>query len=430
MLESDILIENVSRIAASSPERVFAKLYHSGSKRIDINYALLLHQGSLYSERYRSAGVERDEVVVIIHNDVEQTIYALVGALIYGAVPTIFAHPSAKISPSDYSKTLVHLLAVCDTRFVVTYSALSDELAGYIDRDKVQLLLSTSASSCSGSPETPEYNTDQVVLLQHSSGTTGLKKGVALSNRSVINQLRNYAAAIELRDTDKIVSWLPLYHDMGLIACFIMPLVSGVPLVLMSPFEWIANPAMLLKAIHDERGTLCWMPNFAYNFLASRITDTDLIDVDLGSMRAFINCAEPISANSHELFYQRFKSYGLRQEILGSCYAMAENTFAVTQSNIAEPVQIENLDANALRTHNEAVLANAETTSCQTVVSSGRLLPNNEVLIVDAIGSEVSERRVGEIIIKSDSMLSEYYHRPDLTAQAIKNGWYYSGDIG
>ncbi len=152
------------------------------------------------------------------------------------------------------------------------------------------------------------------------------------------------AQAIELKESDKIVSWLPLYHDMGLIACFILPLACGVPLILMSPFDWIANPVRLLQAIHKERASLCWLPNFAYNFLATRIPDDQLRGIDLSSMRAFINCAEPISAQSHDLFYERFRPYGLKREALCTCYAMAENTFAITQGGIKGPVGMEEVD--------------------------------------------------------------------------------------
>ena len=430
MLESDVLIENVNRLAASDPERPFVKLLVAGEKSTVINYADLIQHAGRYAAFYDETGVQRGEVIVIVHNDTEQLLYSFVGALIRGAIPSIFAFPSVKISASDYSRTLTLLLQVCHTRFLLTYKDLADQLNGFVDSKGMALLLSDDVCRYRESRPPGVTNPDQIVLLQHSSGTTGLKKGVALSNRSVINQLRNYASTLLLSQDDKIVSWLPLYHDMGLIACFVLPLACGVPLVMMSPFEWIANPSMLLRAIYDEKCTLCWMPNFAYNFLASRVSDADLANIDLGSMRAFINCAEPISAVSHKLFYDRFHKNGLQKEMLSTCYAMAENTFAVTQGGIHTQPRIETLDAAALRSRQQAILATEHTTSLQIVVSSGELIPNNELRIVDERGDELPERRLGDIIIRSDSMLTEYYHRPDLTADAIKDGWYYTGDFG
>ena len=430
MLEASTLIGNVTYITLSHPGRVFAKILSPRDPGIEISYADLIHRGSQYASMYHDKGVKKNEVVVIIHDDTEQTIYAFVGALLHGAIPSIFAHPSVKVSPNEYGKTLSLLLAVCRTRFLLTYKVLRDQIKDSISPGEVDVMLSDDASMyAAGGAQRGSYP-EEIVLLQHSSGTTGLKKGVALSNSSVVNQLRNYAATLELNERDKIASWLPLYHDMGLIACFILPLASGVPLVLMSPFDWIANPTMLLRAIHDAKCTLCWMPNFAYNFLASRVTDGDLTNLDLSSMRAFINCAEPISTASHQSFYDRFSNNGIRQEMLCTCYAMAENTFAVTQGGINKPVKNEVLDANALRNQKEASLAGPATAARQTTISSGRLIPNNHVRIVDDRGKQLPERCLGEIVIKSDSMLTEYYNRPDLTAQAIKDGWYYSGDLG
>ena len=430
MLEASTLIGNIQAIASSEPERIFARILSPRHTGIQISYAYLIRRASQYATMYHDKGVKRNEVVVIIHDETEQTIYAFVGALLYGAVPSIFAHPSVKISPTEYTKTLSHLLAVCRTRFLVTYKLLYDQIKEAIPPGKFDVMLSDDSSTYPTSCESPGSSPNEIVLLQHSSGTTGLKKGVALSNSSVINQLRNYTASLQLNERDKIASWLPLYHDMGLIACFVLPLATGVPLVLMSPFDWIADPAMLFRAIHEEKCTLCWLPNFAYNFLVSRVSDAHLADLDLSSMRAFINCAEPISAISHHSFYDRFFNNGIRREMLCTCYAMAENTFAVTQGGINEPVTIETLDANALRNQKDAILAGPATAARQTTISSGRLIPNNIVRIVDGQGNELAERRLGEIVVKSDSMVTEYFNRPDLTAQAIKDGWYYTGDLG
>ena len=430
MLESDTLIENVNRIASLHSERLFAKLLFAQRGAVNITYGDLIERAGRYVSMYHEHGVRPDEVVVIVHNDTEQTIYAFVGAAMYGAIPSIYAYPSVKISPKEYTKTLALLLSVSRTRFLVAYRDLHDQLKGCIPADSIDLMLTEDVLAHSVAPALPNAKLDKIVLLQHSSGTTGLKKGVALSNSSVINQLRNYASTLQLRQSDRIASWLPLYHDMGLIACFLLPLATGIPLVLMSPFDWIADPMMLFRAIHKEKCTLCWMPNFAYNFLAARVSETDLADVDLTSMRAFINCAEPISADSHQLFCERFRRNGVREDMLCTCYAMAENTFAVTQGGILDPLKIETLDATVLRNRKEAIPANCRTAVCQTVISSGRAIPNNQVRIIDDCENELPERYIGEIAIKSDSMLSEYYNRPDLTSQAIKNGWYHSGDLG
>ena len=163
---------------------------------------------------------------------------------------------------------------------------------------------------CSRRPE-------DIALLQHSSGTTGLQKGIALSHQAVFNQLDAYRDALHTDAEDVIVSWLPLYHDMGLIAGFLMPILSAIPLVMMSPFDWVRAPQRLLQAISDYRGTLCWLPNFAYNFCAQKIRPNQLEGVDLSSLRAVINCSEPMRAESHQVFLERFAPYGFQSDGAG-----------------------------------------------------------------------------------------------------------------
>jgi fatty-acyl-CoA synthase len=270
---------------------------------------------------------------------------------------------------------------------------------------------------------------EDIALLQHSSGTTGLQKGVALSHQAVINQLTHYGQAIHLDSADVFVSWLPLYHDMGLIACWLMPILLGYPLVIMSPFDWIRAPYRLLQAVSRYRGTLSWLPNFTYNFCAQKIRDRDLAGVDLSSWRAISNCSEPMRWESHQAFYERFKSLGLRYEALTTCYAMAENVFAVTQGGLDAAVAFEDIDRDSLQTEKLARLAQPGQPVVR-MLGAGKAIPNTSVCILDARGHALPDRSVGEVALKSDCMLSGYYHRPDATSKAFVNGWYLTGDYG
>ncbi len=268
-----------------------------------------------------------------------------------------------------------------------------------------------------------------IALLQHSSGTTGLQKGVALSHQAVINQLNNYARAIHLDSRDVFVSWLPLYHDMGLIACWLMPILMGNQLVLMSPFEWIRAPYRLLQAVSKYKGTLSWLPNFAYNFCAQKIRERDLQGLDLSSWRVISNCSEPTRWESHKAFHDRFSSLGLSQSALNTCYAMAENVFAVTQGGMDSPVVYEDIDRDTLQTKKVARVAEPGQVVVR-MLGTGKAIPNSQVRIVDEKGHTLADRQVGEVAVQSDCMLSEYYHRPDATEKAFVDGWYLTGDFG
>jgi len=199
--------------------------------------------------------------------------------------------------------------------------------------------------------------------------------------------------------------------------------------VLQSPFDWVRAPYKLMQTVSKYRGTLSWLPNFAYNFCAQKIRDRHLEGVDLSSWRAVINCSEPVRWESHQAFYEKFKSYGLKMEALQASYAMAENVFSVSQSQLGNVPAVLELDREAFMVERRAK-SPIDGHPAMKMMSSGRLLENVEVEVLDESGNEVSERVIGEIALRSDCMLTGYYHRDDLTQKAFRDGWYLTGDYG
>jgi acyl-CoA synthetase (AMP-forming)/AMP-acid ligase II len=197
----------------------------------------------------------------------------------------------------------------------------------------------------------------------------------------------------------------------------------------MSPFDWVRAPWLLFHAVHRHRGTLCWLPNFAYKFLAQNVPDEQLVGLDLSSLRAVINCSEPMHYDSHRMFGQRFAPYGLRREALTTCYAMAENVFAVTQGGFDVPVVIDRVDRRTLAEHRRAEPAGDEAPAVE-MVSAGMPIAGTQVRVLDGKGRDAPERHVGEIALFSNCMLTGYYHRPDATASAFLGEWYLTGDLG
>ena len=256
-----------------------------------------------------------------------------------------------------------------------------------------------------------------------------MQKGVALSHQAVFNQLNSYANSLAITNEDVVVSWLPLYHDMGLIAGFLMPVLSGVPLVIMSPFDWVRAPYKLFQSISKYHGTLTWLPNFAYNFCAQKIRDRHIEGVDLSSLRAIINCSEPVRWESHVAFYERFRDYSLKFEALQTSYAMAENVFGVTQSQLGSIPAVEEIDRTAFMSERVAKSPFDGRPSMQ-MMSSGQPLENVRVKVIDEDGKELPDRVIGEIALQSDCMLTGYFNRPDLTEKAFREGWYLTGDYG
>ncbi len=400
-----------------------------------LTYRAFFEQAARYAHALETAGVQPHDLVVLVLQHGPDVLYAFWGAMLLGAIPSIFPFLTPKLDPDHYYTSVRELVALSQVKAVISYGEMLHPLrehldgiptlAALIDVDRL-----APQGALSGYLDRAPSRPEDTAFLQHSSGSTGLQKGVMLSHGAVLNQIAAYSTAIRLAPDDVIVSWLPLYHDMGLIAGFILPLVQGVHLVLMSPFHWVRDPQILLHAIHRHRGTLCWLPNFAYNFLATRVRRSALDGLDLSSLRAVINCSEPVRHESHLAFLERYRAYGLDENALHTCYAMAENTFAVTQSALDRPPRLDVIDRAALMEQRIAQPSDARNGPTVTMVSCGIPISNTEVRVVGADRHDLPERHVGEIALRGTSMLSGYYRRPDATAQALDGGWYFTGDLG
>ena len=430
---SDTLAAVLRRTHAQFPDQTAIYLLGSRQTEQAITYRELFLGAASYAQELMISGIRPGDVCIVILNHSAELIYAFFGAILAGAVPAIMPFLTEKLSPIQYRASLIALFEITRPSAVISNADFASEVrtARGGGASPNHILISEDISTAIDPNNLPEANRkkEDIVLLQHSSGTTGLQKGIALSHQAIFNQLNSYSRAIQLTAQDVVVSWLPLYHDMGLIAGFLMPILCRVPLVLMSPFDWVRAPHKLLQAVTRFRGTLSWLPNFAYNFCAQKISDRHLVDVELSSWRAVINCSEPMHWNSHQMFLERFIPYGLRPEALATSYAMAENVFAVTQGGIGSPLVIDFVNKHTLLNHHIAEPCN-DPAKTVNMVSAGQAIENTCIRVIDSHGVDLPERKVGEIAIQSNCMLSEYFHRPDLTQEAFLDRWYLTGDMG
>jgi fatty-acyl-CoA synthase len=418
-----------------SPEQVAVYLQDSHRPDAPITYRQLFQGGYVYARTYLREGLLPGDVIILILEHGEDLIFSYWGAILTGAIPSVMPFLTEKLSPERYRTDLAALISITQPAAIVTYPEFEAEVRAVLkDGDSVRSVIVTNTLEKESEPDFTilsgmNCTPGDIAILQHSSGTTGLQKGVALSHGAIFNQLDTYSSVLGLGPQDVIVSWLPLYHDMGLIAGFLMPILSGNPLVLNSPFDWVRAPHHLLQAVSQYKGTLSWLPNFAYNFCAQKIRDRHLEGVDLSSWRGVINCSEPVHWESHQGFYERFKNYGLKLEALQTCYAMAENVFGVTQSDLSRPPKVDEIDREAFMTERKA-RSPRNGQPVLKMMSSGKPLPNTRIRILDEHNHEVSMGIVGEIALQSDCMLTSYYNRPEVTEKAIIDGWFLTGDYG
>jgi fatty-acyl-CoA synthase len=420
----------------SEPESIALHLLLNQEPDRSITYSELIHGAAGYASALKNSGIHPGEVAILILQHGKDLVYAFFGAILNGSIPAIMPFLTEKLSPEQYRQSLISLFEITAPAAVITYPEFILEARRAIKpNSSVRAVLisnqikSQSEVSSSCFENGLKCSSQDIALLQHSSGTTGLQKGVALSHEAVFNQMNSYSRALNLMPSDVVVSWLPLYHDMGLIAGFIMPILSKVPLALLSPFDWVRAPQKLFHAVTKYRGTLSWLPNFAYNFCSQKIRARDLEGIDLSTWRAINNCSEPMYWKSHQMFFERFAAYGLRSSALTTCYAMAENVFAVSQGGIFKPVTVDRINQRSLLVDHIARPAN-KSDDFVNMLTAGSPIDNTSVRILNQHHIAVADRHLGEIAISSDCMLTGYYNRPDLNKLVFHDGWYLTGDLG
>jgi fatty-acyl-CoA synthase len=376
--------------------------------------------------RYADAGIASGDQVLIFLRHTPALYPAFFGAMLSGIVPAFMPCASPRQDPAIYWSSHQELLDRIAPAAIVTDRAVHAEMiAAGLSLGTAALILVEDVGEADPVPSAT--TDDAIALLQHSSGTTGLKKGVALSARAIIAQCDSYGRSLALTRDDVIVSWLPLYHDMGLIACMILPAYFGLPTVHIDPLLWVGKPRLLFDSIAEERGTLCWLPNFAFEHLAAT-TKQRAADFDLSSVRAFINCSEPCKPRTFDRFLSALAPAGAHAGQLHCCYAMAETVFAVTQTTLAEPPMRLTVDPKTLDRGMRVTRSDAD--GALELIETGRPIAGICVAIVDEQRQPLPEGYVGEIALSGDFLFTGYNADATRTAQALADGHYYSRDIG
>jgi fatty-acyl-CoA synthase len=426
----------VNALYAAPADRPFVTFWIDEDEQETVTFGEFRLRAQARAALLGASGVQSGDRVVLIMPQGIALMAAFAGAMLLGAVPAILAYPNFKVEPAKYCFGLAGVTANLRAKVVVVDRDFPEDLLEHVTLGDGTRLLHEGDHE--GDEETREFPLPQIAIepgalafIQHSAGTTGLQKGVALTHSAVLHHLEHLSSALQIDAArDSVYSWLPLYHDMGLIACFMLPMICHLHVVMQSPLDWVMHPETMLQIFSEHRCTLAWLPNFAFQFVPRRTPQERWRQYDLSSARALINCSEPVRMASMNEFYDAFAACGLKRSALQGSYAMAENVFAVTQSDEKSGPQMIWADGQRFRGEHRIVPAAEGAAGAISFTSSGRLLPSNRVRIVSDAGEILTDGRVGEIAIQSDSLFEGYYNRPDLTAQALRDGWYFSGDLG
>ena len=287
----------IEALEAAPGERLFITFWTEEDTQETVTFGEFRRRSRLQAATLRAQGVEHGDPVVIIMPQGIAAITVFTGTMMLGAVPAFLAYPNEKVEPSKYRAGLAGVTANLKAKQVVIDRDFPDEMLDCVSPSDATILY--RADDAIGSAEESNFDVDvppdQVAFIQHSAGTTGLQKGVALTHAAVLRQLDHLVHSLEIdSDKDRIYSWLPLYHDMGLIACFILPMVCHIPVAMQSPIEWVMQPETMLEVITGQRSTLAWMPNFAFQFIPRRTRGESAI-----ALRSVV------SASAHQLLRAR-----------------------------------------------------------------------------------------------------------------------------
>lgn len=416
------------RLARWPDEIVSVMVRADGSERA-VTAGQLAKRAAGFARRLGRSHGRRSIVAITLYQGLDLHA-AWIGTVWAGHIPTMVAPPSMRMEPAKFAKGFCGIMERIRADVQIVDRATSDKLGRHIAVLPTAIIAEeVQGAECDEKPTI--LAPDDIVLIQHSSGSTGLQKAVALTSREVLEHNAAYCRTLAITPRDTIVSWLPLYHDMGFVACFLLPLLHRIRLVEMSPLEWVLHPQLLFQAISRHRGTLCWLPNFAFPFLAQSVKlEAGGDHPNLSSMRAWVNCSEPVMASSMRKFVERFGILGAGWHQMSTSYAMAENVFAATQS---QPGAVRELvvDRNAFMDSHVAVPVSTEVAGSMIFVSSGKPLPTTEIRIRGSDGWLLRGGAVGEIWLRGTHRFSGYYGNEELSRNAIDDeGWYKTGDLG
>ncbi len=440
--------------AFATPEQAHIYFKEEDGKTQTITYGELLERANAAAGSLLLRGIQPGNTVAIMLPTCPEFFPVFFGILLAGAIPVPIYPPFRADRIEEYAARQSGILRNAEAKILVTFQQAAG--VARLLQPKVPSLrevvtaarlveepgVSPSASVPGAPGRALEANwhparSEDLALLQYTSGSTGDPKGVMLTHANLLANIRSIGEGIGIKPEDVAVSWLPLYHDMGLIGAWLVPLYFGVPLVVLSPLAFLSRPERWLWAIHHHGGTISPAPNFAYELCVRKIAERDIEGLNLSSWRAALNGAEPVNPQTIERFVGRFARYGLRGEIVLPVYGLAEASLGVAAPPLGSGLKVDRIERDAFEREGRAVAvgvkepaaANDEAGALE-FASVGQLLPGTEVRLVDAEGREVSERREGRLWFRSASGTQGYYRNPEATRDILRgDGWIDSGDL-
>lgn len=423
------LIDVLEWHAQRHPERLHVHFEGGEADGTDLSYGTLLSSGQRIAAALQARGLQPSEAVALMLPTHPDFLTAFIGIMLAGGVPVPLYPPLRPGEMAEYWRRQAGILRNCGARMLLGNAALTAHRHVVRALTGVGELLSVSDLASDAAPEAVAIREDDLALLQYTSGSTADPKGVMISHANVLANLRAMGAVTGVSSADTFVSWLPLYHDMGLIGAWIGSLYFGLPLVLMPPHTFLLRPERWLWAVHRYRATLSAAPNFAYELCTHRIEDAAVQRLDLSSLRMAFCGAEPVFATTLQRFADRFARHGFRSESLYPVYGLAENTLGLAFPPPGRGVKELLVERDGFL-RDGIVRPATRDEEALSFVSCGLTIPWHELRVADEGDRELPADRQGHVQFKGPSACSGYFRNPEGTRALLHGGWHDSGDLG
>ncbi|MBK6464072.1 MAG: fatty acyl-AMP ligase [Myxococcales bacterium] len=423
------LVDAVNELARSSALG-FTFARSDGSER-HMPFAEIREEARRRACHFAARGLVKGDRLALVVPDPDEFVLSFLGAIFAGVVPVPMVPQLSFKNVETYHDTVAHIARASGAKLLLTTESTRPYVAPAAERvDTLLGVLTTSelTDPMSGEVDARVGGAD-VCFLQFTSGSTSKPKGVVVTHNNLAWNSESFMVHGLEKDSsfDKGVSWLPLFHDMGLIGFVIGPLFTNIPVVFLPTASFVRNPRLWLDTIHKHRGTITYAPNFAYQLVAKRLKERDVEGWDLSCMRRTGCGAEPIQSRTLREFAAKLAPAGFDPKSFIPSYGMAEATLAVTFTPLGAGLRADRIDPKA-REREQAEPSDAD--DAHELVNCGRPFPGHELAIVDADGKRLGDRQVGQIVTRGPSVCQGYYQEPELTQAAFQDGWLQTGDLG
>ena len=419
------LLQRLEDHARAKPYKPFLVLYRGEQFRI-VTYGDLRALAHGWAQRFASLGAPAGATVFLMLRHGQDAYAAFLGAQAAGLVPAFLPPPSAKQEPAAFWAAQQAVFERTRPAAAVVGPGDAQTVAEKLGAVNCALLIAEDQAARAWPQTAPTAALGAPALLQHSSGTTGLKKAVRLSYKQVDRHAGMVAASLSMTADDIVASWLPLYHDMGLFAAFLTPLTVGASVVAMDTFDWVADPPSILRLIERHRATLSWAPNFAFAHLTRTRRPGE--PLDLSSLRALIDCSEPCRPETTDAFCAAFADAGFRPEQVACSYGMAEVVFCATQTEVGKAPKVLEVDADKLERSSKVARAWGGRT--HRFLSCGKPIPGVDLRIASTGPAKPGVVVAGEIEVASATIFDGYHHGGETPLDPPVDGWRRTGDYG